>query len=136
MDLRTGTVSVRATVSNLEGPPAVGPQGVAWAATIYGLLVGAGPTAEVGRVALSPQPLPGEDAGATSYYRPSPPVLVDKSKRVAFVRGDGTLGVVSPSGQVSLAGSTACLDPTHLVPAGPKRFLVACRSGTLKLYGQ
>lgn len=134
MDLRTGALTTRETVSGLEGPPAAGPGQVVYAASMSGLLIGMGPAAETLRVALSPQTTL-EDGGVVVTSQSSPPVLCDRAGRVAFVRGDGRVGVVSADGRVSAISSLACYDPMGVVPAGGSKFLVACRGGTLRAYG-
>ena len=53
---------------------------------------------------------------------------------VAFVRGEGKVGIAA-SGALSSARTPACADPSAIVPAGPRKFVVACRSGSLVLYG-
>jgi len=113
----------------------VGADGTAYVASSSGLLIGIGASSEKLRVALSPQPVAGEDAGVVSY-RPSPPVIVDQGGRVAFVRGDGKVGVVAPDGGIVTVQGMACYDPIGIVPAGAKRFLVACRAGTIRMYGE
>ncbi len=133
MDRRTGALTTREVLAGMEGPPAIGSGGTAFVATMGGVLVGMGAAAEVLRVALSPQPAAGDDAGVVSY-RSSPPVIVDRAGRVAFVRADGKVGVVAPDGAISAAQGMACYDPMGIVPAGPKRFLVACRAGTIRMY--
>ena len=133
MDLRTGAVSTRFTANGLEGPPTVTSAGATFVASVSGLLVGASAATEPTRIALRPQVT--EDAGVSGWLRPSPPLLTDSSGRLAFVRGEGKGGVLSSSGGVATAHSSACGDAIALVPAGARRFLVACRSGTLVMYG-
>lgn len=135
MDRRSGVLTTRELASGLEGAPAVGTGGIAYVASSNGLLVGIGPSSEALRVALNPQPVGGEDAGVVSY-RPSPPVIVDRAGRVAFVRGDGKVGVVAPDGGIATVQGMACYDPIAVVPGGAKRFLVACRAGTIRVYGE
>jgi outer membrane protein assembly factor BamB len=135
MDLRTGGLTTRETLSGLEGPPAAGPGSVAYAASLSGLLIGLGPAAETMRVALSPQVVVGDDGGTSAAVHSSPPVVCDRKGRVAFVRGDGRVGVVAADGRVSSVSSAACYDPLGVVPAAQRTFLVACRSGTLRAYG-
>lgn len=134
MDRRSGVLTTREVAVGLEGPAAVGADGTAYVASTSGLLIGIGASSEKLRVALSPQPAAGEDAGVISY-RPSPPVIVDRAGRVAFVRGDGKVGIVAPDGGITTLPGMACYDPMGIVPAGAKRFLVACRAGTLRMYG-
>jgi hypothetical protein len=134
LDLKNGALTTRETISGLEGPPAAGPGSVAYAASTSGLLVGLGPASETLRVALT-APVSGEDGGLGPAIHPSPPLLCDRSGRVAFVRGDGRVGVVTPDGTVSTVATAACYDPMGLAPVGPRKFLVACRSGTVRMYG-
>jgi hypothetical protein len=135
MDLRTGALTTRDTISGLEGPPATAPGAITYAASMAGLLVGLAPASETLRVALTPQVI-SEDGGVNMSLHSSPPVLCDRHGRVAFVRGDGRIGVVSADGRVTAASAAACYDPLGLAPAGRKRFLVVCRSGTLRVYGE
>jgi hypothetical protein len=135
MDLRSGQLTTRASAPGLEGPPTVGPNAVAYSASTSGLLVGSAPSAEPVHVALTPPSLLAEDGGSGVWIRCAPPLVADRAGRVAFVRGEGKVGVVLPGPRVVSAPGNACADPIALVAAGPQRFLVACRSGTLVLYG-
>jgi hypothetical protein len=139
LDLRTGATTARASLFGLQGPPAIGPRGAAYAVTLSGVLVGASASAELLRVALDPVAVAAEDGGVSSapiVGRAVPPMLADRVGRVAFVRGDGRVGVVSPDGRVALAATTACYDPTAMAPLGRGRFVVACRGGSVRAYGR
>lgn len=137
MDLRTGTLTTLASAPWLDGPPTAGPHAVAYAATSSGLLLGVSSRSEVLRVAVQPQASGGEDGGTGGIpaHRADPPLLVDRSSRVAFARSDGRVGIVLPSGAVRLASTAGCPEPTGLTPAGRARFVVTCRSGAIKMYG-
>jgi hypothetical protein len=71
-----------------------------------------------------------------SDIKPSPPVVVDPAGRIAFLRGNGRAGVVTPEGKVQIASERVCGQPISLAPAGEKRMLVACRDGGLWMFGE
>lgn len=139
MDLGSGATTTRMSLYGLEGPPTMGKQSLAHIATTTGLLLSVSSAGEERRVKLAPPSTEPEDADGgvtTPVYAPaSPPVLVDNAGRVAFARTDGRVGVVSPDGQVRFASKRSCGTPIALVPAGKGKFLVACRTGDLRLYG-
>lgn len=139
MDLRSGATSTLVNLYGLEGPPTIGNKSLIHIGTTSGLLLSVSPAGEERRVRLVPS-LPDADADAgvaTPVYAPaSPAVLVDEKGRVAFARTDGRVGVVSPEGQVRYAPKRGCGTPVSIVPAGKSKFLVACRTGDLRLYGR
>ena len=77
--------------------------------------------------------------------KPSPPVVVDTSGHVAFVRSDGRAGVVTFSvdsktaallAQVAVASERVCGGPVGVLPAGDRRLLFACHDGGLWMHGE
>ncbi|MFT3775115.1 MAG: hypothetical protein QM820_57950 [Minicystis sp.] len=143
LDLPTGTTHVRAGGTLFDAPPALGPGGVLLVATQLGLLLGVD-TAGNERIHLSLDKLPAATGSAPSLgtftapadIKPSPPVVVDPSGRIAFVRSTGRAGVVTPEGKVQVVADRICAAPTAVLPAGEKRMLVACRDGGLWMYGE
>jgi hypothetical protein len=142
MDLRTGTVTTLTNLYGLEGPPAVGSNGLLHISTTSGSLLQVTPGGQEQRVKLQVDSQADLDAGigdggahTVSFSPPSPAVIADEQGRVAFARNDGSVGVVSPQGRVALADKLGCVSPICVVPAGRSRFLVACRSGDIRLYG-
>lgn len=80
------------------------------------------------------------DAGVPAIFRrgemrSSPPLIVDPRGRIAFARNSGKIGVVDPSGKLHTATPRQCARPIAILPAGPSRFVVACRSGSVALFG-
>jgi hypothetical protein len=71
----------------------------------------------------------------TGDLRPSPPVIVDESGNIAFVRQSGRVGIVRPDGTVSVASERLCNNPIGLQPAGDRKLIVACRDGTIWMLG-
>jgi outer membrane protein assembly factor BamB len=122
LDLKTGLVSVRASVNSVAsigGPVAVGEDRTAYFTTSEGLLFGVDRSgqevfkATVERVSTAsagypgaypggyPQPYqpyypPGGYAGygGYGYGRPDPPIVADGAGHFAFLRGGGRLGIV------------------------------------------
>jgi outer membrane protein assembly factor BamB len=165
LDLPTGTTHVRATAAPFgffDGPVTLGPAsrgGLALVAHQSGLLLGFDAAGnEKLRLALE-KPPPAPDAGAPaapgagagvvggavgsamSFFgpvelKPSPPLIVDPAGGVGFARVNGRVGVVSPEGNLALAGERVCSVPIGVVPAGDKRMLLACRDGGVWLYGE
>jgi PQQ-like domain len=163
-DLPTGVTHVRFNTgigAQIDGPVAIGPEGILLAATQSGLLVGVDAAGnESLRVALEKPPLApppplnlpqGQAMGGVNIFggavgsgffgapveiKPSPALIVDREGRIAFVRAAGRAGVVSPKGTLALASERVCTSPVAAVPAGDKRLLIACRDGGLWLYGE
>jgi len=51
------------------------------------------------------------------------------------VRSSGKVGVVDAKGSVATANQRFCARPLAVLPAGAGRFVVACKSGLVALYG-
>ncbi len=139
MDLTTGRTTTRLKLYGLEGPPTIDKAGLAHIATTTGLLLSISASGQERRVKLMPPSATATtaDGGVPGpvYAPASPAVLVDRAGRVAFARTDGRVGVVNADGRVRFAEKRSCGTPLGVVPAGKKRFLVACRTGDLRLYG-
>ncbi len=157
LDLMAGTTTVRSTaaLSLYDGPPTLGraPSGdvITLFASQGGTMIGVDALGnERVRVALE-KPPPSADAGAPGPLvgpggfgafsvvldlKPSPPLVVDPSGRVAFVRTGGRAGVVTPQGKVEVASERVCAQPIAVIPAGDKRLLIACKDGSLTMYGE
>ncbi len=136
-DLNTAVGQTTFSIFGLEGPPAIDARGVAYATTYSGLLVGVSSHGDVLRIPLDTGASDGsvEDAGITwnLYTRYSPPVIVDRSGRIAYVRPDGRFGVVSRGR--SSEPKRLCPDPTSLVAGGAGKVIVACRGGSIWMFG-
>jgi len=139
MDPNTGATTTLLSLLGMESPPAIGTRSTIWVTTAAGSLIGMSGADEAARVPLHPAPPADADPDAGSivsaYLSPSPPVVTDHDGRVAFVRSDGRVGVVDPSGAVHAVEAPACGSPIALVAAGDRKFLVACKNGSIKLYG-
>ncbi len=68
--------------------------------------------------------------------KPSPPLVLDPEGQIAFARIGGRVGVVGPRGNIALAGERVCSAPLGVVPAGNRRMLIACRDGSMWLFGE
>ena len=165
-DLPTGVTHVRVNTGagvQLDGPVALGPDGLLLAATQLGLLLGVDAAGnELVRIALerpaalpqsaaapmAGQPGPGGSMlngpvgvgsgffGAPVEIKPSPAPILDRDGWIAFVRASGRAGVINPKGTVILVSERVCSSPIAALPAGEKRLLIACRDGGLWLYGE
>ena len=139
MDLASGATSSWTNMFGLEGPPTIASGTEVIVGSTTGLLLTVSSEGEERRIRLAPaQPAtPDEDGGVTApvYAPASPAVLVDRAGRVAFARSDGRVGIVSAQGDVHFAAKRSCGTPICIVPAGKARFVVACRTGDLRLYG-
>ncbi len=144
LDLPTGTAHVRTGGLALDGPPTAG-GGLVFVGSQIGMLLGVDASGnERAHVLLdktSPLPVAGGVAVLGGNFlpadvKPSPPVVVDVSGRIGFVRGNGRAGVVSPSGRVEIASEHLCAAPVAVLPAGDKRMLFACHDGGLWMYGE
>jgi len=71
----------------------------------------------------------------TGDAHPSPPIVVDESGHIAFVRHNGRMGIVRPDGTVAVASERLCNNPIGLQPAGDRKLVVACRDGTIWMFG-
>jgi outer membrane protein assembly factor BamB len=148
-DLLTGTAHVRAGGLAFDGPPSVSPGGLALLGTQIGLLLGVDAAGNERVHVMLDKPPPAPTAPSptgvftqVAELKPSPPIVVDDSGRVAFVRSNGRLGVVTigedtgKPGRVEIASERVCATPVAILPAGDKRMLVACRDGALWMYGE
>ncbi len=127
-----------------EGPVSLDPGGLLLVTTVAGELFGIDAQGVlVRRFALERLPMFfGVDGGAplpSIFRRPgggsSPPLIVDPNGRIAFVRSSGKLGVIDSAGKLVTANQRICARPLAVLPAGPGRIIVACRSGLVALYG-
>jgi hypothetical protein len=64
-----------------------------------------------------------------------PPPLPDAQGYVAFVRPGGRAGIVAPDGTLRIVEEPVCASPAALVPAGPRRIAVGCRTGAVVVLG-
>ena len=141
LDLLTGTAQVRTGGVALDAPPVLAPGGLTLVVAQLGTLFGLDPAGnERTHATLDKAPPPITSGlivtiGAVKP-KPSPPVVVDPDGRVAFVRWNGRLGLVSPSGKVHVVTERVCASPFAVLPGGKKRLLVACRDGGLWMYGE
>ena len=148
LDLNSGTttplVTASTVMSRLEGPPAMDHRDRLLVTTALGEMLafdGHGVLAE--RRALDNIALfAALDAGASlprlfrrAESRPSPGLITDPNGRIAFTRGTGRVGLVRRTGELMVIDNRLCRLPLAVLPAGERRMLVACRSGTLALYG-
>jgi outer membrane protein assembly factor BamB len=161
LDLPTGTAHVRTGGIALDGPPTCGPPesgprltgheggalqapggGLTFVGSQIGMLLGVDASGNERAHVMLDKALPISAAGAvgTSFLptdvKPSPPVVVDASGRVAFVRGNGRAGVVAPSGRVEVVAERLCPGPIAVLPAGFRRLLFACHDGGLWMFGE
>ena len=135
LDLATGTHHTRVAEGpfTLEGAPAVDRNGHTRSLTADGLLLGHDKSGkEAMRVALEPL-LGSADAGIARLGGASrgAAAVVDPDGTVGFAQPGLDAGIVTAAGEVRTAKGAACAEPVAVVPAGPKRLLVACRSGLL-----
>jgi hypothetical protein len=151
LDLHTGRIKLLSggpdSTRQFEGPVTLAPSGLLLATTVVGELLGIDAHGVVERrIALENAMLIyGADGGAPlpSVFRrlelqPSPPLIVDPAGRIAFVRASGRLGVVAPTGlaeAVHVGTARFCGRPLGVLPAGPQRLLVACRNGSIGMFG-
>lgn len=140
MDLTTGATATLAIMALMDGPPLVDAKATVMVMVSGGggMLLGIRDAEEALRVSLNPAPVvePADAGAGLAMFVPSSPApVVDSDGRVGFVRGDGRVGVVSAEGRVTAAATAACVTPIGIVPAGDGKFVVACRNGSLKLYG-
>jgi hypothetical protein len=140
-DLPTGTTHVRAGGLVFDGPPVLGQGGLLLVGTQLGMLVGLDALGNeklhvmLDKTSATPTGPGGTFLGG-GELKPSPPIVIDPSGRIAFLRANGRVGVVTPEGQVEVAAERVCPGPVSLVPAGDKRMLLACRDGGLWMYGE
>jgi len=142
LDLPTGTTTVLADGAGLrhfEGPVTLDQAGIMMVTSGFGELFGLdGHGMLVRRVLLDNIVLPtSTDAGVPfpSMFRATPPLIVDAAGTVAFVRNNGRFGLVDDQGMMSLLDPRVCSRPLAVLPSGKGRLLVACRSGSVILWG-
>lgn len=135
LDLKTATRTVRVDSADpVQGPPTLLASGETRIVTFSGLMLGHDRSGnETTRIALEPS-IVGSDGGLVGFT-PAPPLIADAQGRIGFVRPGLEAGVVLPNGNLVSASGAACGDPLSLVPAGPKRMLLACRSGLVFMLG-
>jgi hypothetical protein len=135
LDLKTATRTVRVdSADSIQGPPTLMTNGETRVVTFSGLMLGHDRNGnETTRVALEPS-IVGSDGGLMGFT-PAPALLTDAQGRIGFVRPGLEVGVVLPNGNLVAATGAACGDPIALVPAGPTRMLLACRSGLVFMVG-
>ncbi len=153
LDLATGVAHVRASIADgtapLDGAPAVLSSGVAYVASQSGFLVAVDASGTERAHAFLEKSLPAAPTGggvvsatgtlsflAPIESKPSPPLLVDARGRVAFARASGRAGIVHADGTVAVATDHLCSAPLAVVPAGRRRFVVACRDGAVFAFGE
>ena len=149
LDLPTGTTHVRAGGVLFDAPPVLGPGGLLLVTTQLGMLVGLDALGnEKLHLMLDKIAPPGVGVGVGGTFlggagggelKPSPSLVIDPGGRVAFLRANGRVGVVTLAeapGHVEIAAEKVCPGPVSLVPAGEKRMLIACRDGGLWMYGE
>lgn len=160
-DLRDGSTVPLLHDTMLNAPPAVSADGTAYVTTASHEVVALSVSGQSRRLALHSSgpaasgapttkgsfepPIPGisrltsSDATDAAVVSTVAPLLVDRDKRVVFASDKGTVGVIAPdwtSGDpVHIADQNACSDPLAVVPLSEARFVVACRSGDIFLYG-
>lgn len=146
LDLPTQTRQVRAAPAGalLDAPPTVTARGETRITSSAGLMLRIDPDGSprpdvlVDRTAATL----GTDSSAAAggFFgnvepRASPPLVADAYGRIAFARAGGRVGVVGPEGDVTVVGERLCDTPLALVPAAPRRMVLACRDGTLWMLG-
>ncbi len=142
LDLLTATTTVLADGAGMrqfEGPVTLDSSGLLMFTSGFGELFGLdGHGMLVRRVLLDNIMLPtSADAGVSfpSMFRATPPLIVDAIGTVAFVRNNGRLGVVDDQDLMTLLDPRVCSRPLAILPAGKARLLVACRSGSVVMWG-
>lgn len=144
LDLKSRAVTPLLSVDGsiqLEAPLTLDHQGVLWVTTVAGALVGLDPRGTIVRQwALEPLALAG-DAGPPAIFqrietRVSPPLIADPEGRLGFARSTGKVGVVAPDGTIAVADPRFCARPLAVLPAGPSRMVLACRSGSIAAFGE
>jgi hypothetical protein len=128
-----------------DTPPAVAVDGTAWLTSIEGFLVGYDASgAELARIQLDRNASP--PGGLLSArppglggiaLQPSARLgtVVDRAGAVAFSRPQGRVGVRDTAGKVVVALERGCTTPLSITPTAPRKMLVACREGTLIMFG-
>jgi hypothetical protein len=148
LDVASGSVRSLARAPSaripFEGPPSLDPSGVLLLTTVAGELLRVDARGQVVRgIALDrSMRMLGTDGGRLPAIfrrlqaRPSPPLVVDGSGQVAFVRSSGRVGLLAPNDAVHDVHRSFCARPIALLPAGARRLLVVCRSGSLGMFAE
>lgn len=142
---RTLIAAAGGTGAPLEAPPTLDPTGVLLISNVVGELFGVDASGGLVRnMALENLPIGLGTDGGTGLSailgrvesRPSPPMIVDPSGRVAFTRNSGKVGLIEPGGgAVTTVSPRMCARPLAVLPAGDDRLLVACHSGSVAMFG-
>jgi outer membrane protein assembly factor BamB len=141
-DVRTGTFRRLNAPPGalLDGPVALGKANAIMTTTFAGLLIVlSADGVETRRAVLDTRAIsPITDAGTINLaaLAENPPIVTDAAGRVGFARTGGRIGVVSPNGSVSAVDQTSCEVPVALAPAGNGRLVVACRDGSVLMFGE
>lgn len=143
LDIPTGLTHTRmgdTGLGSFDEPVALHPRGFVMVTAASGLLVGVDASGNEKMHALldkgpsDPTQAPAVFFG-TGDAHPSPPIVVDESGHIAFVRHNGRMGIVRPDGTVAVASERLCNNPIGLQPAGDRKLVVACRDGTIWMFG-
>jgi hypothetical protein len=137
LNLRTGATRVRFSdpALTLQPPLAVTKPFETRVVTADGLLLAHDASGnEQARVPLEGIAHPTSTAPST--LNAAAPIVVDAGGAVAFARQRAGFGVAHPDGSVETTEGAACSDPVALAPAGARKLIVACRSGSLWLLGE
>ena len=140
-DVTSATVQTSLAVSDqsLQGPVGFLPEGGLAAMTYTGQLVRVrGTGEELPRLPLEDRSAPlVTDGGRVNFAAldESPRPLTDDAGRLAFARVGGAIGVVTSDGRPVRATGGNCPSPAALEAAGDGRFAVACRDGSVLLFG-
>ncbi len=141
LDIPTGLTHTRmgdAGLGSFDEPVTLHPRGFVMVALASGLLVGVDASGNEKMHALLDKGSSDQVQAAffgTGDAHPSPPVVVDEAGHVAFVRHNGRVGIVRPDGTVSVTSERLCNNPIGLQPAGDRKLVVACRDGTIWMFG-
>ncbi len=141
LDVPTGLTHTRLGdigLGSYDEPVALHPRGFVLLSLASGLLFGVDATGNEKMRALlekgSADQVPAAFFG-TGDARPSPPIVVDDTGNIAFVRHSGRMGVVRPDGTISVTSERLCNNPIGLQPAGDRKLVVVCRDGTIWMLG-
>ncbi len=81
------------------------------------------------------EPAQGTSSSSAPGAPLAPPLLADTTGRLAVLLPSEPLRILTPEGAPLLAEDVSCADPIAVAPLGPRRLVVACRSGELLLVG-
>lgn len=138
LDLGSRTRRVRVSVPGLlfQGSPVLTASHEIRILSFEGTLLGYDPSGqETLRVVLTAG-AKSPDRRPATHFGGAPPLLLDARGVCGFALPNAEVGIVTPEGEVRTAPDASCLDPVSLVPAGPRRMLLACRTGQLMLLGE